>query len=159
MSKLRPSPAMAVALLALFISLAGTAFAAPPIVARARYALNAGNSAKLQGKTPPEVAALALGGQTPEQLAAMPSPTSSIAGLVTLRRAGDVMNSQAERAFTVGCPTGEKVIGGGWRGEPSNRDVIALEDAPNDAGTAWTVYLWNGHRNSSRIEVFAICVK
>jgi len=65
-----PSPALVVALLALFVALSGTAVAAG-IVPRARLADNA---TKLQGKTPAQVAALA------------PAPTS-LAGYVTVKSA------------------------------------------------------------------------
>lgn len=166
----RPTAAMAVALLALFIALSGTAIAAAPIVAKARFALNAG---KLQGKTATQVAgmavggktaeqiaAMALGGKTAEEIAAMPGPASSVVGLLTVRRGTQHFNSNGEGYVSAGCAAGEKVLGGGWRGSPSNRDVLALEDGPTDEGTGWRVYLWNGNaRADAQIEVLAVCVK
>ena len=68
----RPSPAMAVALIALFVSLSGTALAAKP-VARALFANNAG---KLQGSTRAQVVAQAAA-------AVKPVPVTSVRGLVS----------------------------------------------------------------------------
>ena len=52
-----PSPALVVAVLALFVSLSGTAVAAG-VVPMAKKALFANNAGKLQGKTLQQVAAL-----------------------------------------------------------------------------------------------------
>ena len=65
-----PSPAMVLATIALFVALTGTAVAAG-IVAKAKFALNAG---KLQGSTA-------------AQVAAMPGPASTAAGLVSTKSA------------------------------------------------------------------------
>ena len=69
----RPSPAMVVALIALFVSLSGTAMAAKP-VARARFANNAG---KLQGSTRAQVISAAAA-------AVKPAPVTSVRGLVSV---------------------------------------------------------------------------
>ena len=71
MFKLRlPSPAMVIACVALLVSMSGTAIAASPVVKRALFANNAG---KLQGKSAVEVAGL-------------PGPASTAAGLLSTRR-------------------------------------------------------------------------
>jgi hypothetical protein len=69
----RPSPALVVALIALFVSLSGTAIAAKP-VARALFANNAG---KLQGSTRAQVIASAAA-------AVKPTPVTSVRGLVSV---------------------------------------------------------------------------
>lgn len=69
----RPSPAMVVALIALFVSLSGTAIAAKP-VARALFANNAG---KLQGSTRAQVIAQAVRAVPPAQV-------TSVRGLVSV---------------------------------------------------------------------------
>jgi hypothetical protein len=81
----RPSPAMVVALVALFVSLSGTAVAAG--VPLAKRALFASNSGKLQGRTARQVAAMPgpatdLQGLLPQEIAAMPSPASTASSLV-----------------------------------------------------------------------------
>jgi hypothetical protein len=73
MSIRRPSPAMVVALIALFVSLSGTALAAKP-VARALFANNAG---KLQGSTRAQVVSAAAA-------AVKPQPVTSVRGLVSV---------------------------------------------------------------------------
>ena len=81
----RPSPALVVALLALFVSLSGTAVAAG-VVPLAKRALSADkakladNARKLEGQT--AAALLQKAGQ-------MPGPASSAAGLVSTKQVTD----------------------------------------------------------------------
>ncbi|MGZ4412264.1 MAG: hypothetical protein ACXVY8_09045, partial [Gaiellaceae bacterium] len=79
--KLRPSPAMTIAVIALFAALAGSAIGAGTVAyaKKAGYANKAGlaaNSSKLQGKTAAQVAALVPA----------PEPVSSVGGLVTIKK-------------------------------------------------------------------------
>jgi hypothetical protein len=81
MSRRLPSPALVVALVALFVALSGTAVAAG-VVPVARFAANAG---KLQGKSAAQVARIAgpantLSGKTADEIAAMPGPATTLEG-------------------------------------------------------------------------------
>ena len=69
----KPSPAMMVALVALFVSLTSTAVAQGPVVKRALFANNAG---KLQGSTRAQVIAQAVRAVPPAQV-------TSVRGLVS----------------------------------------------------------------------------
>ena len=69
----KPSPALVVAVIALFVSLGGTAVAAG-VVPLAKRALVADNAKKLGGQTAQAIAASA---------ASRPGPASSAAGLVS----------------------------------------------------------------------------
>ena len=100
-TKLRPpSPALVVALIALFVALGGTAVAATPIVKRALFADNAG---KLQGKT---LAAIMQGASVAG--ASLPSPASTAGGLVTTKSAPWSVSPGQGLDFTVTCDAGQK---------------------------------------------------
>ena len=87
-----PSPAIVIACVALLVSTSGTAIAASPIVKRALFANNAG---KLQGKTAAEVAAL-------------PGPASTAAGVVSTKTLADTVGAGAARELTIACDAGKK---------------------------------------------------
>jgi hypothetical protein len=74
-----PSPALVVALVALFVALSGTAFAVgSAVVPLAKRALVADNAKKLNGQTPVSLLA---------QAAKQPGPASSAASLITIKTA------------------------------------------------------------------------
>lgn len=116
-----PSPAMVVACLALMVSLSGTAIAANPIVRRALFADNAG---KLQGRTAAQVAAL-------------PGPASSAAGLVTIKTGSWSLGPGGFGDFTVPCDAGQKAIGGGW--EDPGGWGHSWDDRPSPDGSTWRI--------------------
>src|SRR5262245_12929468 len=117
----RPSPALLVALLALFLSLGGVAAAAVGIVPLAKRALVADNAKKLGGKT-----------------AAQLQP-ASVAGLVALRSANWSLAPGAANSFTAQCAAGEKVTGGGF--DHASGDVLPLDSHPTPDATGWKVSL------------------
>jgi hypothetical protein len=98
----RPSPAMVVALIALFVSLSGTAMAAKP-VARALFANNAG---KLQGSTRAQVIAAAAA-------AVKPPTVTSVRGLVSVSSKEFFVLGGEAATETVSCTSG-RVISGFW---------------------------------------------
>ena len=140
MVKLRlPSPALVVACIALLVSLSGTAIAASPIVKRALFATNAG---KLQGKTAAEVAAL-------------PSPSSSAAGLLSSKTQSDSLSPNSGREFTIGCDTGKKVVSGGFS---STGSVISFDSRPT-SDTTWGIYLANmSASQGAAVSLYAVCL-
>ena len=88
-----PSPALVIAVLALFVSLSGTAVAAG-VVPLAKRALTADNSKKLGGQTADAIAASA---------AQRPGPASSAAGLFTVKSTAWSLGPNGRNDFAVMC--------------------------------------------------------
>jgi hypothetical protein len=136
----RPSPALAVAALALFITLGGTAFAAEKIVARAKFALNAG---KLQGKTAAQVAAMAR--PTP------PAPPLAFSTAQQEFRVG-----VAGRAtMNVSCGS-RRAIGGAWN--TSGESIISVTQHYGLDPSTWRFEIVNQRGDGPAVgNVIAIC--
>lgn len=145
---LRPSPALVVATIALFVALGGTAGAVvSQVVPRAKVADNA---KKLGGKTYAQVVAAAAA-----QAAKTPGPASSAAGLVTIKTGTANLGVDGQGEFTVTCDPGQKVAGGGFT---SDGAVFNLDSFPaSDA--AWRLYLVNGGSGPANITLYATCVR
>jgi lipoprotein-anchoring transpeptidase ErfK/SrfK len=146
----RPSPALVVAALALFVSLSGTAVAAG-IVPLAKRALTA-DKAKVADN------AKKLGGDTPAALiqkaAQTPGPASSAAGLLTTKQAPDSIAADSGREFVISCDGGKKVISGGYA---TNGEVLGWDSRPvSDA--AWSIYLSNFGDAPASVTLYAVCV-
>jgi hypothetical protein len=141
------SPALAVAVLALFVALSGTAWAVEnAIVPLASRALNADNSKKLGGKTAAQVAAMpgpaaTLGGKTAVQIAATPGPASNVASLVSIKSMPWSLNPSQQGAFTAACNAGQKATGGGFDNPAGS--ALTLESKPGTDGASWSVYELN----------------
>src|SRR5262249_10006569 len=120
-----PSPAVGIAVVALFVALGGTAFATVnAIVPRAKLSLN---SLKLQGKSAAQVAAI-------------PGPASSAAGLVAVRSASFSVGASGVAQVAVQCQSGEKALSGGYS---SSGLVLQLSSAPSSDGGAWALGVGN----------------
>jgi hypothetical protein len=144
----RPSPALFIAMLALFVALAPVAeavtSAASQVVRRARVADNA---RKLQGQNRAQVIAAA---------AARPGPASSAAALFTTKTQNDSIAPDAEREFPITCDTGLRVVSGGW---VTTGSVIAFDSRPT-SDTTWTVFLANlSSTQGANVTLYAICVR
>ena len=138
-----PSPALVIAVLALFISLSGTAVAAG-VVPMAKKALFANNAGKLQGKTLTQVAAL-------------PGPASKAASLVSVSTTPFSLGVSEERDFTVQCASGAKAISGGYT---SPNSVLAFDSRPTPDGAGWGVYLGNLSNSAAGAgTVHAVCLR
>ena len=144
MFKLRaPSPALVVAVIALFVALGGTAVAASPIVKRALFADNAG---KLNGKSPTQIA---------QQAARLPGPASTAAGLITIKRTTESLNAQQGRDFFISCDGGRKVVSAGF---DSSGSVLAWDSRPTGDST-WGMYLMNvDESGTASVNVHAVCL-
>jgi hypothetical protein len=146
-----PSPAMAVALVALLVALSGTAVAAG-IVPLAKRAFLADNSKKLAGKTAAQIAA---------QGAALPGPATSVAALVDVQAgtfslaAGDGTHSPSA-TFSVACPAGSKAVGGGYG---SAQDVSSFDTSISADGATWNILLVNNDTAAATGKLYAVCVK
>ena len=156
--KLRlPSPAMAVALAALFVALSGTAVAAG-VPALAKRALVADNAKKLGGQTP--AALLASAKQAADASAAaaaqQPGPASTAAGLITVKTAAYALGSNDERTFSVTCDAGQKAIAGGYDNPVGS--VLGFDSRPTSDGAGWSNYLAAASTGGAG-NVYAICLK
>jgi hypothetical protein len=151
----RPSPALVVALLALFISLTGTAVAAGvvPLAKRAlladraktadhaKTADNATNATKLGGLTAAQVGSLA----PPPNVYYKTMPWTLTAG-------------SDPQDFTVTCDAGEHVIGGGFDNPDTN--ALPSDTHPTADGTGWVVNLDNLSPSSdSSGTIYAVCLR
>jgi len=127
----RPSPALVVATVALFVALGGTAGAvASQAVPLAKRALVADNAKKLGGQTSQQIA---------EQAAQLPGPASSAAGLVSIKTATWSLGPSGNADFTVTCDAGLKAVGGGW--DDPQGWAHAWDDRPTADGSGWRVYV------------------
>jgi hypothetical protein len=176
----RPSPALVVALLALFVSLAGTAVAAG-VVPLAKRALVADNAKKLGGKTRAQVAATpgpattlggktadeiaatpgpatSLDGKSADQIAATPGPASTAAGLVSIKSAAWALAGNEGKDFSVACDAGQKAIAGGFD-NPSGA-ALALDTRPSSDGGSWVIFLGNLSASAGASgTIYAVCLK
>ncbi len=122
----RPSPALVVALIALFVALTGTA-AAAGVVPLAKKALFAKNAAKLQGKTAAQVAAI-------------PGPARTAAALVSMAQTSFSLAPSEAKDVSVQCDGGAKAVSGGFT---TQNAVIAADTRPSSDGAGWVIYLVN----------------
>lgn len=120
-----PSPALVIALLALFVALSGTAVAAG-IVPLAKRALVSDNAKKLNGATLKDI----VGGIA----AAAPA-------LVNVQKQAWSLNAGGGNDFSLACPSGAKAIAGGF--DATSGDAAALDTRPSSDQTAWKIFLGN----------------
>ena len=152
----RPSPALVVAMIALFVALGGTAGAVvTATVPLAKRALVADNAKKLNGVTASQLGSAAV------QLALRESPAgaraaSTAAGVVSIKTATGSLAANGEGEFTVSCDAGQKVAGGGFS---SDGAVFNLDSFPR-SDSAWGLYLANGSETAgANITLYATCIR
>jgi hypothetical protein len=152
----RPSPALVIAVLALFVSLSGTAVAAG-VVPLAKRALSA-DKAKQADKAKLADNAKRLGGETAAAIIAKaaqtPGPAGTAAGLVSAKQASDSLAPQTGREFVIACDGGKKVISGGFASDGS---VIAFDSRPISDST-WGIYLMNIGDGNAGVTLYAVCL-
>lgn len=145
-----PSPAMGVALVALFVALSGTAFAVGsavvPLAKRAltadnakvanlaKHATIADNAKKLGGQD-----AAALVHQAVTQASQSPGPASTVAGLITIKTAPWTVGAGAGGEFTATCDAGQKAVAGGW--EDSGGWGHPWDTRPTPDGSGWRTWV------------------
>jgi len=135
----RPSVSIAISCIALVVDTAGTSIAAAPIVKRALYADNAGK----------------LGGKTLRQVIASPGPASSAGALISIRTATATLASQEQRALTVRCAAGERILAGGWTSEAP---LLGTNSRPTGSDV-WEVGLVNLVSEQANVTLYATCVR
>ena len=156
MLRKRPSPALVVAMVALFVALGGTAGAVvTAAVPLAKRALVSDNSKKLNGFTANQNASVAV------QVAVKESPpgarpAASASGLVTIKTGTASLAADGGGEFSVACDAGQKAVGGGFSSDGS---VYNFDSYPGSDG-AWKLYLANGSTTeAANITLYASCVK
>jgi hypothetical protein len=159
----RPSPALVVALIALFVALGGSAIAAG-IVPHAKLADRAkvADKATLAAKATVALNSLKLGGQTAAQIvASVPAPpaVSSVSALVVVKTAPFSIAANTLQGVTATCDAGSKVVGGGFSSSPS-APSLSLGSFPTADGSGWTELLLPlVDSGSSTGTVYANCIK
>jgi hypothetical protein len=68
-----------------------------------------------------------------------------------------VPNGGATRFASASCPTGKKVVGGGWDND-AVKDVFVVQSTPNASGTAWLGTIQNNSTGSVQAVITAACV-
>jgi hypothetical protein len=165
-----PSPAMTVALLALFVALSGTAFAVgSAVVPLAKRALTADNAkvATLAKEATIAANARKLGGQDAASLmqqavsqsSKAPGPASTAAGLITVKTAPWSVGPGSQGDFVVSCDAGQKAVAGGW--EDPGTWGHPWDTRPTPDGTGWRTLVSVASQAPSVQSgtVYAICIK
>jgi hypothetical protein len=142
--KLRlPSPALVVAVIALFVALGGTAVAAG-VVPLAKRAMVADNAKK-------------LGGRTTAQIGQTPGPASTASSLISVKSAPFSLPASGEGPVTVTCDPGQKALAGGFT---TQQFVLSADSAPTVDGGGWSTYLINfSDTQGASGTVFATCLR
>ena len=157
MDLLKPSPAMLVALLALFVALGGTSYAvvtlsknsvkskhiAKGAVKRADIAKGAVNSAKVANGS--LLGADFAAGQLPagpkgdkgDKGDRGETGAVGISNHEVVLLGGIVQPTETSKDFTLPCPAGKKVLGGGVA--TFNKNIQVMASTPVDNGTTWAV--------------------
>ncbi|HET9641905.1 MAG TPA: hypothetical protein VFP68_00755 [Burkholderiaceae bacterium] len=141
----KPTPAFAIAVLALFVALAGTGHAVVnAAVPLARRALLAENAKKLNG-------------QTARQLAKIPGPASTAAGVVTTRSKNVVITSGTAEYFTIDCDPNEKIISAGYASDTGS--VLNLFLSQPSTERTWRLGFINPGNKTATTTLYAICIR
>lgn len=156
----RPSPALVVAMVALFVGLGGTAGAvATQAVPLAKRALQADNAKKLGGQTSAQLVTQASA-RAVAQASQAPGPASTAAGIVSIKSqaVGQVPDDNTVHVFRVSCDSGQKVLGGGVYSP--NNVVVATDSYPADPAT-WEAAIVHMGSNPAPADVnlYAICIR
>jgi|RhiMetdeSRZDD1v2_1073273.scaffolds.fasta_scaffold44029_8 hypothetical protein len=135
----RPSPAMVVALIALFVALGGTATAVTvAVVPLAERANVADNALRLRGKT-----------------------WHAVKGLITLKTRTVAVEAAEDHGYEdVSCDPGQHVIAGGYHYGPNDDAIEEWGSYPKDEDT-WSVYLWQeeyGYQ-TEHATLYAVCMR
>jgi hypothetical protein len=148
--KKRPSAALVVAMIALFVALGGTAGAVvTAAVPLAKRALVADNAKKLAGQTPSQLVSAA---------AQAPGPASTAAGLISVKSTPFALSANGQGAFTATCDAGQKAIAGGYANPVGT--AFSVDNGPTSDGAGWSIYLLEGTGDSVAAGlVQAICLK
>ena len=154
----RPSAALVVSMIALFVALGGTAGAVvTAAVPLAKRALVADNAKKLNGITAAQLGGAAIA------VALKESPpgarqASTAAGLVSVKSTPFTLAADGQGSFTATCDSGQKAIAGGYANPAGT--AFSVDTGPTSDGSGWSIYLVEGTGTGSAAGVVqAICLK
>jgi hypothetical protein len=148
----RPSPALVVAVIALFVALGGTAGAVvTQAVPLAKRALTADNAKKLGGQTSAQIVSQA------SKAAQAPGPASTASGLVTIKTAPFAIPAGQQGDFSASCDAGQKAVGGGYDNPAGT--AFSVDTRPSNNGASWSVYLLATDSSAAIGSVYAVCLK
>jgi hypothetical protein len=153
----RPSPALAVATVALFVALGGTAGAVvTAAVPLAKRALVADNAKKLGGQTAAQVAA--QGAKAAVALSpAGAREASTAASLVTIKTASSSIAADDAAPYEIACDAGQKVVSGGFSSDGPVQEFV--ESRPK-SDTTWSMGLVNYDPSAGHaVTLYAVCIK
>jgi hypothetical protein len=153
----RPSPALVVATVALFVGLGGTAGAVvAQAVPLAKRALVADNAKKVGGQTAAQLSANAA--KAAQAAASAPGPASTASSLISVKSAPFALSADGQGAFTATCDAGQKAIGGGYANPVGT--AFSVDTGPTSDGAGWSIYLLEATGSSSAIGIVqAICLR
>jgi len=156
----RPSPALVVSVLALFIALGGSAGAVTRAVPLAKRAFVADNAKKLNGLTATQLGTASAVAAVRLTLAQSPPgarPASTATGVVSIKSSSlGSVGAGSGVGGTISCAPGEQVIGGGYN---ANYPLVVFQSYPIDSGT-WRFFFFNYTENTSpAVTIYASCVK
>lgn len=152
MFKHRPSPAMVIAMLALFVTLGGSAFAAKSYLITSTSQIRPSVVRRLKGKRGP------IGPQGPQGVQGTPGPAgpSTVAGLIQVDGPANTILPGDAAISVATCPPGSRVVSGGGSSITGDANGMAASDASNDR-LSWFVVGGNTSGVSGTVQAFAYC--
>ena len=147
-----------VALVALFVSLGGTAVAAG-VVPLAKRALTADRAKQAAVADVAKKLGLQATAAMVQQAGQLPGPASTAAGLVSVKTAAFSLSPDQQGMFTAACGSGEKALSGGFSYD-SSALVIPVDSLPTGDGSGWQIYLANlSDTAGASGTVYAVCLR
>jgi hypothetical protein len=155
----RPTPALVVGMIALFVALGGTAGAVvTAAVPLAKRALVADNAKKVGGVTAVQLGGAAVQAALKESPAGA-RPASTAASLVVSKSAPFTLAAADEQVVTAACDAGSKAVGGGFN-NPTNALVLSAGSFATADGSGWSEDLINlSSSTAGSGTIVAMCLK
>jgi hypothetical protein len=144
MKRFRPTPALAIALVALFVALGGSAFAATHYVITRTTQIKPSVVRALRGKTGP------AGRAGPAGPVALVGATEVDGPLVAIAPG-------AGQSSVATCPAGSRLLSGGGKVVTPNADGLATSQASADR-TSWIAVAGNTGTAAGTVQAVAYCV-
>ena len=152
-----PSPAIVVSLIALFVALGGTTYAATSLpknsVGAAQLKKNAVTSAKVK-KGSITGAKVKVGSLLAIDFKAGQLPAGGITGLQTVKGSSIVLSPNEQNGATANCPAGKKAVSGGWDSTGGTFEVKLSKPTASNAG--WQVIVDN-NPIATDLTVYVVC--
>ena len=165
-----PSPALVISLIALFVALGGTSYAAIHLpknsVAAKQLKKNSVTGTKIKNRAVTKAKINTSGLTVPNATnAANAAVAASLSGAkyVVSASVSNPATSQNTGTGTVTCPAGTFVVGGGAFGSSGGQQQaintsIPIESGGSPAPNAWRVDMNNASASAFTFNVYAICV-